>query len=117
MAEINNTESMDLEEVSLELILHGGNARAEVHEALIAARQGNFEKSAEHMEMAEEEIRIAHQAQTRILQSSGEGAKMKADLLFVHAHGHLQTAVSQKELVEELIFLYQKLRKDFLHFG
>lgn len=117
MEQNNKSETIDLEEVSLELILHGGNARAEAHEALIAGREGNFEKAAEHLEMAEEEIRIAHQAQTKLLQSSGEGAKMKADLLFVHAHGHLQTAISQKELIEEMIFLYQKLRKDFLHFG
>ena len=110
-------EKIDLEEVSLELILHGGNAKAEAHEALKAARSGDFEKAQEHLDVAEEEIKTAHQAQTRLLQSGGKGARATADLLFVHAHGHLQTAISQKELIEEMIFLYKRLQKDFLHFG
>jgi len=117
MEKIHKSKKIDLEEVSLELILHGGNARAKAHEALREARNGNFDKVKELLRSSEEEIKLAHGAQTRLLQSEGEGAKMKADLLFVHAHGHLQTAMSEKELIEELIFLYKKLYRDFLHFG
>jgi PTS system cellobiose-specific IIA component len=107
----------ELEEVSLELILHGGNARAEAFEALKAAKEGDFERAKSHMEAAEEEIKTAHEAQTMLLQSDGEGANTKADLLFVHAHGHLQNAMSEKALIEELIILYKRLNKDFLHFS
>ncbi|MCE1248909.1 MAG: PTS lactose/cellobiose transporter subunit IIA [Firmicutes bacterium] len=104
----------DLEEVSLELILHGGNARAEAFEALKAAREGDFEKAQMHLKQSEEEIKVAHEAQTAMLQSDGEGAKTKADLLFVHAHGHLQTAMAEKGLIEEMVLLYKKLHKDYL---
>lgn len=108
---------VSLEEVSMELIIHGGNARAKVYEALKHAREGDFDKAKQLMNEAEEEIKTAHEAQTALLQSDGEGALMKADLLFVHAHGHLMNAMTEKNLVEEMINLYKKLNKDFLHFG
>jgi PTS system cellobiose-specific IIA component len=106
-----------LEDVSLELIIHGGNARAEACEALKAAREGDFDRAGHHMEAAGEEIRLGHQAQTALLQSGEEGPRQAADLLFVHAHGHLMTAISEKMLIEEIIQLYQRLKKNFLHFG
>ncbi len=115
--EKKNKKTVDLEEVSLELIIHGGNARAKAHEALKAARNNEFDKAKKLMTEAEQEIKTAHETQTKLLQSEGEGAKMKADLLFVHAHGHLQTAMSEKELIEEMINLYKRLDKEFLHFG
>jgi len=106
----------DLEEISLELIIHGGNARAEAFEALKAARAGLFDKAKEHLEKADSEIHAGHKKQTALLQSDGEGAKAPANLLFVHAHGHLMTAMSEKSLIEELVILYKKLNRDYLHF-
>ena len=112
-----NKKAINLEEVSLELIIHGGNARAKAYDALKAARNNDFDNARKLMAEAEREIQTAHETQTKLLQSEGEGAKMKADLLFVHAHGHLQTAMSEKELIEEMIRLYRRLSREFLHFG
>lgn len=112
----NETKKISLEEVSMELIIHGGNARAKAFEALKEARENRFKEAESLMEEAEKEIETAHKAQTALLQSEGEGACMKADLLFTHAHGHLMTAMSEKNLIEELILLYKKLYKEYLHF-
>ncbi len=106
-----------LEEVSLELIIEGGNARGFVHEALKAAREGLFDEADKKMKQAEEAVHNGHRAQTSLLQSEGEGPQARADLLFVHAHGHLMTAMSEMNMAQEMIHLYKKLKRDFLHFG
>lgn len=117
----NNSKALpaypDLEEVSLELIIRGGNARNEAYQALKAARAGLFEEAEAHLEKAEKEIEGGHQVQTSLLQSGEEGAKTKADLLFVHAHGHLMNAMTEKALIAEMVELYKKLQRDYLHFG
>lgn len=97
------------EEIAMQLILHGGNARAEAFEALEATKLKDYKKSEEHLKKSSEELKLAHEAQTKALQEMAQGKDESPNLLMVHAHGHLMTAMTEKSLIEELIELYKKV--------
>jgi len=100
------------DEVAFELILHGGNARAEAYEALKAARKGDFTGAEEHIKKANDEIKAAHEIQTKLLHSeasSESGETLVPTMLLVHAHAHLMTAMAERNLIEEMVEIYRKL--------
>lgn len=97
------------EEIIFEIILHGGNARAESYEALRAAEEGDFAKADEHMSIADKEVGIAHRIQTEIIQQEVQGKKYEMTVLFVHAQDHLMTAIAEKTLIEGMIKMYKKI--------
>jgi cellobiose PTS system EIIA component len=99
------------EEIIFEIILHAGNARAEAYDALRAAQDGNFLKAQEHMKQAEEEVRIAHRVQSEMIQQEVQGKKVEVTLLFVHAQDHLMTALSEKNLIENMIEMHKTIRE------
>lgn len=104
-------EKYNWENVAMELILHGGNARAEAYDALAAVKEGDHKKAEEHLKNSSNELKLAHEAQTKVLQEMAQGKDESPNLLMVHAHGHLMTAMTEKSLIEELILLYKRINK------
>lgn len=105
---------MDHEQICLELILHGGNARAASYEALAAAREGRFEEAEARLAAADGELKLAHEAQARMLTEEAGGlhaggVKQTPTLLLVHAHGHVMSAITERTLIEELVRMYRRL--------
>jgi len=99
---------LDMEQVSFNIILHAGNARADIFSALEEAKSGKWDVSEDLITKAKDELKQAHDAQTKLLQGFAGGVKIIPDLLLVHAQDHLMTAKSEFTLVEELIYLYRK---------
>jgi len=95
---------MPTENEAMQMILHGGNARAKAYEALQMAKQKKFKEAETLMQAAEEELGLAHESQTKLLQ---EGADTSATMLVAHAMDHLMTAMSEKGLIAELIELHR----------
>jgi len=58
----------NIEAVIFELIVHSGNARGMLFEALDAAEADNHEQSVMCMQQAEAEMTIAHNLQTKLIQ-------------------------------------------------
>lgn len=99
------------EEIIFTIILHAGNARAEAYEALRAAQAGDFDKAAEHLRQAETEVGAAHKVQTQLLQQEAQGKKVEVSLLFVHAQDHLMTALSEKNLIENMVEMNKTIKQ------
>lgn len=99
------------EEVIFTIILHAGNARAEAYDALRAAQAGDFDKAAEHLRQAEEEVSAAHRAQADMIQQEAQGNKVDVTLLFVHAQDHLMTALSEKNLIENMVEMHKTINQ------
>jgi PTS system cellobiose-specific IIA component len=97
------------ETIIFEIILHAGNARAEAYEALTAAKTGDFAKAAEHLAKAEEEIGVAHRTQADIIQREAQGERTDITLLFVHAQDHLMTAITEKNLIEQMVEMHKTI--------
>jgi PTS system cellobiose-specific IIA component len=103
---------MKNEEIAFELILHGGNARAEAYEALRAARGGDFEKAGEKLGKSGEELKAAHEIQSTILHGEAGGISGPPSMLLVHAHGHLMTALVERNLIEEMVEMYRRMQEN-----
>ncbi|MCY6371879.1 PTS lactose/cellobiose transporter subunit IIA [Clostridium ganghwense] len=92
-----------------EIISHGGDARAYAYEALEAAKDEDFHKVEELLEKSQEELDLAHNTQTKLIQSEINGDKLEINLLVIHAQDQLMTAISEKNLIEQMVKLYKKI--------
>ena len=103
-------EENDLEEVVMGLIINAGNARSLAYTALKQAKQGDFAAAKATMEQSRQALSDAHRVQTQLIESDEGEGKMKVSLVLVHAQDHLMTSMLARELVVELIALYEKLQ-------
>lgn len=91
------------EQVIMQLISLGGDARSKSIEAIRAARRNDFGKSVKLMEKAHENLTTAHNLQTKLLQDEVNGQSQTPTLLMVHAQDHLMNAMTVNDLAKEII--------------
>lgn len=103
------TNSMcdELNESAMQIILHAGNCRDIVSEALTDAENNEDEsKINEKLSRANEELLEAHKIQTAIIQKTIMDEDAKPTLLFAHAQDTLMTIQSEYNLAKHLVKLY-----------
>lgn len=100
-----------MEEIVLNIIIHSGNAKSKLYEALKASKESNFDKSDKLLKEADEEILNAHKIQTKLIQGEASGDKTELSMLLIHSQDHLMTCMSEKNLIKEII----ELRKELKH--
>lgn len=100
-----------MEEVVLGIIIHVGNAKSKLYEALASAKENNFEKSEKILQEADKEILSAHKIQTNLIQSEAAGNKSEISMLLIHSQDHLMTCMSEKNLIKEIIELRKEINK------
>lgn len=96
-------------ETAMAVIMAAGDARDHASRALDHAENGEFEAAAVCMKKARECITQAHNGQTEVIQSEMRGEKHEFCLLFIHAQDTLMTIVSEINLTERLIRMYQRI--------
>jgi len=106
MEQVNKEE---LALISMNVILHAGNARDYVFQAVDKASNGEFDQADELMNKANDEIVTAHKAQTNTLQKEAEGIEIPFSPLFGHAQDTLMTVKSEMNIMREIIKLYKKI--------
>ncbi|WP_050614100.1 PTS lactose/cellobiose transporter subunit IIA [Bacillus testis] len=106
------TASVSVDQIAFQLILHSGNARSSIMEAMYLAREGKIGEAKEKVESAKGELNEAHRTQTSLIQAEANGEKNDVTILMVHAQDHLMTTITVKELAEEIIFLHEKMAKE-----
>lgn len=102
MVKMNNT---DINTVAMEVILHAGNGRFKIDEAFDAIAEFDFEKAAQKLNEAEEEVLHAHVTQTKVIQSQASGEETEYSLLFIHAQDTLMTINSELRLAKKILAL------------
>lgn len=100
-----------MEEEMFEIISHSGDSRGYSFEALKEARKNNMEEAEKLMDKANEELNLAHNTQTALIQAEINGQSVKMSLLMVHAQDQLMTAISENNLVKEMIEMYKIIHK------
>ncbi|MBC1435571.1 PTS lactose/cellobiose transporter subunit IIA [Paenilisteria rocourtiae] len=98
-----------LNELSMTIILHAGNARKNVSEALIALEQEDYNQSQKLLAEAKTEVVVAHKMQTSTLQQEAEGKQIRYSILFSHAQDTLMTVQSELFIADHLVTLFKKL--------
>lgn len=99
----------ELQMAAFEIILNSGNSRTTVHEAFAAMREGEFDKALELLDAANEDLLLAHHAQTKLLQEYAGGTEIKIEIIMVHAQDHLMTTMTLREVALEMLELYKKI--------
>jgi cellobiose PTS system EIIA component len=92
-----------MEQEIFEIISHGGDARGFAYDALKAAKENMMDKAEEMLKNSQEELNLAHNTQTKLIQSEINGEDLKMTLLMVHAQDQLMTAISEKNLIEQMV--------------
>lgn len=94
-----------LEMAIMNIIINAGDCKNHAYMALNMVNEGKYEEVEKEIELANEALAKAHDAQTEMLQKEAAGEKIELSVLFVHAQDHLMTAISEKNLIEQIIDL------------
>ena len=78
-------------------------ATADIHAAITT--DSIYDEADKEMQLANDALAKAHDSQTEMLQKEAAGEKVDFSILFVHAQDHLMTAISEKNLIEQIIEL------------
>lgn len=95
--------------VAMQIVIHAGDGRNLIMEALDCASQGQYDQAEDKMKQAREELRQAHIFQTEIVQSEAAGKKYEYSLLFTHAQDTVMTICTEMNLARKMIAMYRRL--------
>ncbi|OFM68511.1 hypothetical protein HMPREF3026_00845 [Lactobacillus sp. HMSC073D04] len=100
----------DLNQVSMQVILHAGNARELTMAALteLTAEKPDFRKIADNFKHAHLELTEAHSHQTDMIQLEANGDFIPYSTLFGHAQDTLMTIQSEMLLAEKITEIEKK---------
>lgn len=102
-------EKEQIQSVAFQIILHSGNARTNIHEALELMKESEFDEAEKKLKEANEELLRAHRSQTDLLQRYAAGESVQTDIIMVHAQDHLMNTMTLKEIALEMLHLHQKI--------
>ncbi|MFD2830411.1 PTS lactose/cellobiose transporter subunit IIA [Corticicoccus populi] len=101
----------DLQMISFNIIAHAGAARSCCMEALQYGRTGHFEEASDKLKEADTEFIHAHNKQSALLHAEADGTDHQLSVILIHAQDHLMTAMTVKEMTEEMIEMYKRITK------
>lgn len=100
-----------LELAIMNIIVNAGDCKNHAYMALSKVNEGKYDEAEEEMKLANDALSKAHDSQTEMLQKEAAGEKIEISILFVHAQDHLMTAISEKNLIEQIIELRKIVNK------
>ncbi|MDO4543169.1 MAG: PTS lactose/cellobiose transporter subunit IIA [Clostridia bacterium] len=100
-----------LEEIAMTIIANAGASKSTSFAALSKAKGGDFEEAKKLLKAADEAEAEAHKMHSTLLQMFAKGEVKEADILIAHAQDHLMAATLSKELIYELVEVYEKLKE------
>lgn len=102
----------DLSNISMEILLHAGDCRNYLKDAMGALLSGQKDDIInELMVKAKNEIILAHKAQTNVIQQNVASDKQNYNFLFSHAQDTLMTIMSELNMTKNMISMYRKLEE------
>lgn len=96
-----------LEEIAMMIIANSGEARSNSFGALEEAKKGNYSAAEKMLKEAEASLHVAHESHSELLKMDCNGEVDKVSILLAHAQDHLMSSALAKELIREMIILYQ----------
>lgn len=100
-------ENNEIELISMQMILNAGDARLLIKEALDLVIESKFSQSETKLEEAQDKIKIAHQAQTSLIQGEAAGIKQEYSMLFAHAQDTFMTVYSELHMARKLKSMFE----------
>ena len=102
----------ELNNAAMQIILHAGNCRNLLKEALIEGEgEADTHRIDQKWKEAKAEITEAHKLQTDMIQATIEEDELQTTLLFTHAQDTLMTIYAEMDLAEHLLRLMVKVNR------
>ena len=99
-------------EQSMQLILHAGNGRSMVIEAVRdLLRTGDVSGARVKIKEAGQEIGEAHDIQTAMISAECDGQPVEKSILLIHAQDHFMTALAVRDMAQLMVDMYENLGK------
>lgn len=98
----------ELQMLGFEIVAYSGDARSTLLKLLREVRQGNFENIEKELQDADENLKLAHNAQTKILAQEASGEELDIGFIFIHGQDHLMTTLLLRDLIQDFIALYKE---------
>lgn len=98
---------------AMKIILHAGDARLKVAEALKALKTFDLDTAKQLLEEANVDIVAAHSAQTTALQAESNGDEIEYSILFTHAQDTCMTVCSELNIAQQLIEICEGIDQRF----
>lgn len=98
-----------IELVCFKMISALGAARSAFMEAMVEAKQGNFEQAKTLIQEGEEQRVKGHEIHFELLQQDSSNEKVPFSLLLLHAEDQLMSAELLKVTAEEILAVYERL--------
>ena len=95
----------ELEMTIMNIIINAGDCKNHAYMALENVNDRKYEEADSELELANDALGKAHDAQTMFLHKEANGEKIEMSVLFIHAQDHLMTAITEKNLIEQIIEL------------
>lgn len=99
-----------MEEIIMNLIVNGGDARSNAMNAIEHAKVGEIERSRGLIGEANDALDRAHDYQTKLIQEEANGNKTEISILMIHAQDHLMNAMTVRDMANEFIQLYEIIK-------
>ena len=99
----------ELQMLGFEIVAYSGEARSSLLKLLKEVRTGKFGEVESLLKNAEDQLLLAHQAQTKVLAEEATGQDMELGFIFIHGQDHLMTTLLLKDLILDFIELYKKV--------
>ena len=99
----------ELEKSIMGIISSAGQSKAKAFEALQKVKTGEYDEARRLLDEAREADIQAHTIQTKLIQAemSGSEDKPEVGLLMVHAQDHYMTSQLARDLIEEMINVFE----------
>lgn len=95
------------EQIVMELIVNGGNARSQALNAIKFAKKGQIEEAENLLKQSAESLGKAHRFQTDLIQAEARGEKKEISMIMIHGQDHLMNAMTVRELAIEIVELHK----------
>lgn len=98
----------ELQMIGFEIVAYSGDARSELLKLLREVREGNLVNLDSVLQDVDNNLNLAHQAQTKILQQEASGEHLDLGFIFIHGQDHLMTTLLLREIIQDFVALYNK---------
>jgi len=102
---------MNINETAMEVILHAGDGRLKIDQALDKMTEFKFSEAKQLLEEAEKDIVQAHVAQTKVIQGQVSGEEVEYSLLFVHAQDTIMTINTELRMTQKMLPIFEAMEK------
>lgn len=98
----------ELQMLGFEIVAYSGDARSTLLQLLKEMRAGNFDNVETALKDADENLKLAHNAQTQLLAQEAAGEDLELGFIFIHGQDHLMTTLLLPDLAQDFIELYKR---------